>query len=393
MPAAVLRVAVVFEYPVLNGGEHSMLAVMDQLHGRAVDFCALAPATGPLSAALNQRGIACRPWHVVDRAGQRLSRSDLIGRLVDFAASSGVDVVHANSLSMSRVLGAAAARIRQPCCGHLRDILRLSRGAVADLNGNTRLLAVSQATRAFHTQQGVDPQRIDVLYNGVDCSRFQPRPRNERLRAELGAGPDSLLVLQIGQVSLRKAQDVYVAAAVRTAVQCPRMQFVMVGQRHSQKRESIEFEQSLVRQVAAAGLEHRIQFLGRRDDIPQLMNSSDVLVHTARQEPLGRVLLEAGASGLPIVATHVGGTREIFPDASSAIVVPPDDVQAVSTTLEELADSLQHRSRLATAARQQVCQRFAAEQSATALHACWRSLAAGQCPSADSDSPAAEGLL
>lgn len=393
MPSAPLRVAVVFEYPALNGGEHSMLAVMDELHPRAVEFCALAPAAGPLFAALKQRGISCQPWHVVDRSGQRLSRSELTRRLVDFAASTGVDIVHANSLSMSRMLGAAASRITQPCCGHLRDILRLSRGAVADLNGNTRLLAVSQATRTFHTQQGVDPQRVDVLYNGVDCSRFQPRPRNASLRAEFGAGPDSLLVLQIGQISLRKAQDVYVAAAVRTAVLCPQMQFIVVGQRHSQKRESIEFEQSLMRQVEAAALQHRIQLLGRRDDIPQLMNSSDVLVHTARQEPLGRVLLEAGASGLPIVATGVGGTREIFPDASSAIVVPPDDIEAISTTLVQLADSHRKRSRLAAAARQRVCERFVSQQSATALHACWQSLTAGQCPSADPESSAAEGLL
>jgi glycosyltransferase involved in cell wall biosynthesis len=368
-----------------------MLSAMDVLRPQGVDFTVLAPDTGPLSRELDQRGINRHALEMYDRSGQRRSRATLVERIVEFAATSGADLVHANSLSMSRVLGASAAAIDVPCCGHLRDIVKLSRSAVDDLNGNALLLAVSQATRSFHIQQGVDPRRLRVMYNGVDCSLFRPRDGDGALRRELDVGSRDLLVLQIGQISLRKAQDVYVEAAVGCITACPQMHFVLVGERHSQKSESIEFEQSLIRRIDAAGLNHRFHRLGRRDDIAHLMNDCDILVHTSRQEPLGRVLLEAGASGLPIVATHVGGTSEIFPDESSAIIVAADDPEAISSRLVRLADNPSLRQRLAAGARQRVCDHFEVQRSAGALRSCWESLISGQSAADKSDAPS-EGL-
>ena len=96
------------------------------------------------------------------------------------------------------------------------------------------------------------------------------------------------------------------------------MHWLIVGERTSNKDESRNFESGLRSTAAQPPLAGRVHFLGSIADVPRLMTECVLLVHAARQEPLGRVLLEAAASGLAVVATDVGGTREIFPTALTA---------------------------------------------------------------------------
>ena len=156
--------------------------------------------------------------------------------------------------------------------------------------------------------------------------------------------------------------------------------------------ESIEFEQAWMRRIEVAGLQQRFHMLGRRSDIAQLLNDCDILVHTSRQEPLGRVLLEAGASGLPVVATNVGGIREIFPVDSMASMIAPDDPAALEAELVRLADNPGLRQRLGLAARRQVAEAFDVQSAANALRSCWNSVIARQSAGGDSDSSSTDLL-
>ena len=112
----------------------------------------------------------------------------------------------------------------------------------------------------------------------------------------------------------------------------------------------------------------RVHFLGVRDDVPRILNELTLLVHPARQEPLGRVLLEAAAAGLAVVATDVGGTREIFPpESAAACLVPPDDVQAMSAAIGRLLGDAAERRRLAENARRRVEEAFDLKRAVAGL--------------------------
>jgi glycosyltransferase involved in cell wall biosynthesis len=90
-----------------------------------------------------------------------------------------------------------------------------------------------------------------------------------------------------------------------------------------------------------------------------LLNELTILVHPSRQEPLGRVLLEAAAAGAPIIATNVGGTAEIFPpNSEAAILVPPNDPAAIAAAMEELLQDAEKRGQLRQAARRRAEQAF-----------------------------------
>lgn len=342
-----------------------MLAAIDVM-GDRVEPVLLGPSTGAFAEAVRERGLEFFPCDSIDQQGRRLSQEVRREQLAQAIQKIRPTVVHANSLSMARLVGPVAKSLGVASLGHLRDILRLSTRAVDDLNCNTRLLAVSQATRTFHVNQGLDPMRTDVLYNGVDLDRFQPRPPSGYLRRELKLPMNARLIVTIGQIGLRKAPDLVPDVAARVLQHVPETYFLMVGSRWSEKEESRQLEADL--EEASTRLRHRIRLLGIRSDVERILNDVDLLFHPARQEPLGRVLLEAAASGTPVVATDVGGTREIFPpETDAAVLVEKDDTASMATAIIDLLNDETRRASLAQNARRWAETHFDVRLSAEGL--------------------------
>ena len=362
------RVLIVCEYPTLNGGEHSMLSVLEGTRRAGFEIVVATPAAGPLAESLSAEGVQVLSLRMTDSGGKRLPRQTLENRLRSIIKSCRPALVHANSLAMSRLSGPVVERLGNASIGHLRDILGLTPAAVADLNRHTRLLAVSHATRDYHVAAGLDQKKTFVLHNGVDLARFRPRGPSGYLHRELNLPPSAPLVAAIGQISLRKGLDVLVEAAAMVASKLPCVHFLIVGGRHSQKQEAQELEAVLRRKAGQAMLAGRCHFLGVRTDVDRLLNELTLLVHAACQEPLGRVLLEAAAAGTAVLATDVGGTSEIFPNgASEARLVPPGDVAALASAMVEILEDEPLRRRLAAAARHRAEEAFDAQAAGRGL--------------------------
>ena len=358
------RVALLSEFGSLNGGEHSLLALIPEIRARGFEPVALAPKQGRLAAALAGHQVPHVAFSIRD------DRSTTIDRLARAFDHTGATLLHANSLSMGRLAGRLARATGHPTTSHLRDILNLSDAAISDLNANRRLLAVSQATRNHHVAAGLDAERTRVVFNGVDPNRFRQRETGRGwLRRELGITRPGLLVATIGQVGLRKALDVLADAATRVRVA---VDYLVIGERYSNKDESVAFETSVFERFLEAEPTGHLHRLGYRTDIAEILSEIDLLVHPARQEPLGRVLLEAAASGCAILATDVGGTPEILSDNETALLVPPDDAEALATAIDRLAADEPLRRRLGTAAREDVVARFTIDAAAEGLTAAWQ---------------------
>lgn len=342
------------EYATLNGGEQSMLSTLSGVRAAGFRPIVACPAVGLLAESLGRLGIEVLPFSCFDGGGTRLPLAELRAELAKVIRNVQPDLFHANSLSMGRLSGPVAAESGAPSIAHLRDIVRLGPQAVKDLNCHRRLLAVSAATRRYHVFQGLEAEKTFVLYNGVDWERFRPRKPTGLLHRELQLPPEAKLIAAIGQIGLRKGQEVFLDAAEKLVERWPDVHFLLVGERCSAKGESRDHEAGLY--AAALGpLAGRLHFLGFRPQIELLLSELTILVHPARQEPLGRVLLEAGAAGVPIIATEVGGTAEIFPpESEAAILVPPNDPGAIAAAMEELLHDEEKRRRLGLAARRRI---------------------------------------
>ncbi|MBM4092480.1 MAG: glycosyltransferase family 4 protein [Planctomycetes bacterium] len=379
------RVLTLCEYGSLNGGERSFLAAAERLVGDGFEFLVAAPDAGPLRIALQHAGLDHVPFACHDGSGARRPHSALRAELHRLISRTRPGLIHANSLSMSRLAGPVTRQSHRPAIGHLRDIIRVSRAAIGDLNSHTRLLAVSEATRTWYVSEGLDRHKTFVAHNGVDLHQFRPRAPSGYLHAELGIPVSAILIGSIGQIGPRKGTDLFVEAAKTVACQAcadahkeaEGVHFLVVGKRYSEKAESREFEARARCEASRPPLRGRLHFLGVRPDVAPLLNELTLLVHAARQEPLGRVLLESAAAGVAIVATDVGGTREIFPeDRQAAVLVAPDSPGDLAAAMLHLLAAPARRRELAQAARQRAQAAFDAEIAARRLAAHYRDVVA-----------------
>lgn len=363
-----MRVLVFCEFASLNGGERSLLEAVRRIPVKHIQVTVAAPAAGPLADALRHYELEHLPLDTINELGVRCSRPQLHQLIAERIAESRAQLVHANSVSMSRLVGPVARRLNVPSIGHLRDMIRLSKAAIADIGRHCRLLAVSGATLDWYVNAGLTESKVRVVYNGVDLERFQPRPTQGVLHRSLDIPPKSHLVTGVGQIGMRKGVDLYVEAAAKIAALRPDVHFLYVGKRYSRKDEAVTFERNVLRAATRGPLNGRFHFLGVRDDVELVLNETTLYVHAARQEPLGRVLLEAGAAATAIIATDVGGTKEIFSTSSGcAELVPPESSSVLATAIEKLLNAPHSRRTMGSNARRRVASAFDAEDAARAL--------------------------
>ncbi len=363
---------VVFEFDTLNGGENSMLAALSLLIESQWQIIAALPCRAASSASSHQvldqtltgqlinLGIETISLSTHQDDGTRKSQDQYRDDFAEILNQQRPNVVLCNSLSTSRLCGPVTARGNIRAAGYLRDIIKLSCKAVEDINQLDRIIAVSHATMDFHVEQAMEAQKIRVVYNGVELEQFHPRlralPQMADLKASLGIPKESPVVLYVGQIGMRKGIDVLVKAFNLLLETVPESHLLIVGQRHSQKQEAIDYERQALLASAESG---RVHWLGRRCDVAELMAISDVLLHPARQEPLGRVLLEAAASGLPIVTTLVGGSPEILGcNESFDLLCHKDDAAAMATRVGELLTNETIRQAVSLELRNLAVRRF-----------------------------------
>ncbi|MCA9029605.1 MAG: glycosyltransferase family 4 protein [Planctomycetaceae bacterium] len=357
-----LRIGILCEYPTLNGGEHSLLTVLDEL-GTSLRPIAICPESGPLADAFRWRDVKVYPLPVGP------NRTALLQELL---RQLPIDIVHANSLRMSRTLGQLAPSLPQKCTGHVRDIMGLKQAALHDLSQLDSLICVSAATAEGLTEQGYDSPNLAVITNGIDLYRFRPGPKTGLLHRELGIDESVRLVANIGQICLRKGQDRFVRAATEIGQQRPDVHFVHCGSRHSMKPETVEYDEKLDDAFAEAGMQGRWHRLGQRTNIVDILREVDVLLHTAQQEPFGRVLLEASACEIPIVATNVGGTADIVIPQETGLLVGRDDPADMAHAVLTYLNEEEFARRMASNARQRCIDHFSIANCARRTLDEWR---------------------
>ncbi len=377
------KVLVLAEYGWRNGGENSWIAVAKLLIERGWVFFVACPPLSELSNMLEAEGFATVGWNVSDENGDRKSQAQIRLELANLICEIQPALVHCNSLATARLAGPVTDALDLPALGYLRDIIHLSRQAIDDINLLASIIAVSQATRTFHTDQGICPEKTQVIHNGVNLDEFYPQAATGNLHAELQIPKQNRLITCIGQIGMRKGTDTVIKSFLELANTFADIDLLIVGMRNSGKEEAVEFERHCRQLTESSGTQHRIHWLGRRADVSKILSESSLLLHGARQEPLGRVLLEAAASGCPFVATDVGGTKEIVQGGGCDFLIVSADAVAemVITAQVLLQDEFLIRA-TGRRLRHIAVSNFDAKMSAGKLHRTYANLVFGNQASA-----------
>jgi len=162
---------------------------------------------------------------------------------------------------------------------------------------------------------------------------------------------DDLLVVMVANMNIGiKGHDTLIQSAPKICDAIPNVRFVIVGD--GALRPSIE------QSIAASALKSYFHFLGRRNDIPEILAACDMAVLSSYAEGLPNAVLEYLAAGLPTIATSVGGIPEIIEEGISGILVPPMQPEILSNTMISLLRNSELRNKLAMAGRNRVIRQF-----------------------------------
>jgi L-malate glycosyltransferase len=308
-------------------------------------------AEGPLRARLEQAGV--EPWSC--GGGSFLSPRFVptVLHLARRMRALGVDLLHSFDF-YSNILAIPAARLaRVPVIiASQRDLGELRpryqhRVHATVLNLATHVLVNStavaerlQGTRAARTG------RLSVIYNGVDVARFAP--------PDAGAPDERTVVGVLANLRPYKGLRQLVEAAAHVIRTIPRTRFEIWGD--GPLRPELEAR------IQALGLGYAIRLNGATKAPEDALRRCHVFVHPSLSEASSNVVLEAMATGLPVVATTAGGTPVLVEQDRSGLLVPPGDARALAQALVSVLNDSALAARLATAARARAVTEFAMER-------------------------------
>jgi glycosyltransferase involved in cell wall biosynthesis len=242
--------------------------------------------------------------------------------------------------------------------------------------GVDRYLAVSREIADELVERlGWPAAKIEVVYNAVDLARIEVEAP-PGMRGELGGGGQGPLVLTPARLDAQKGHRTLFEAIP----QVPDATFVLAGE--GPERERLE---ALAAQL---GISDRVRFLGRREDVPELLAACDVFALPSLYEGSSLAVLEAMAAGIPIVSSAIGGTEELVEDGRSGLLVAPGDAEALAAALRRVLGDPGLRKSLAGHARERVEAGLTREATADQVTGVYRELL-GEVSSADGPLPEA----
>jgi glycosyltransferase involved in cell wall biosynthesis len=221
-----------------------------------------------------------------------------------------------------------------------------------------RLVAVSEYARRALLREGVPASKVVTIHNGVPLGRYQRAARGH-LREPLGLPMNAPLVGILGRFTPWKGQEFFLELAREWIRTRPEGHFLLIGQAFNDEQD---FEQHL-RRAAACSPGGRIHFVPFQENVVATLSDLDVLVHAStRPEPFGRVLIEAMAVGVPVLAARAGGVPEIMNDDVEGLLATPGNLGEYRTQLEHLLGDAAFARSLADAAQRAVKRRFTIER-------------------------------
>lgn len=220
------------------------------------------------------------------------------------------------------------------------------------------LVAVSEDVRGaiLDTMPGIPPDKITVVANCVDIDRYGISEERERFRRALGFGDSDHLMTAVATFKRQKGHRTLLGAAAKVMPRFPRLKMLLVGD--GDLREAMETL------TAVEGLDDQIHFLGARQDVPEILAASDSFVLPSLWEGLPMALIEAMATGLPIIATDVSGTRDVMVPGETGLLVPPGDSESLAQAVEMLLNDPARGRRMGAAARRQVTALYGSHKQA-----------------------------
>ncbi len=336
---------------IVGGMENYVERLIENLPADRFAITALCPFESPFTERLRARDIEVLvtpmpedpPWSSIQMT-------------CAMVRAGAIDLLHAH-LPNAHVLAGIAGRLTgKPVLatlhGHRLGVLDLE----VHRNAGTHLSVVCRQSYFHALGLGVSAGQLSCNPNGVDTEAFKPRPRPvDGLRASLGIPASARVVGFLGRLSPEKGPEVFLRAALLARARLADVHFVFVGDG--------PLAPTLRDSIARFKLGDRVHLAGLRRDVASVLNDIDVLVSSSHSEAMPLAVMEAMASGLPIVATRVGGVPDMIDQGESGWLVTPNDFEEIAQRLQQILATPGELARMGAAARRRAVEKMALAES------------------------------
>ena len=287
-------------------------------------------------------------------------------RLRSLLRRGGFDVLNTNSRRDTLLAGVAGRLAGTPLIVRTRHLAKRVGSLLSYTGVPHRVCTSSEFVRGLLLAKGVDPSHVRVVYPCIQAG-YCAAVRTGALRAELGLAPDDIVVGCVAVMRAEKGHRDLIEAMEPLLQDLPAVHLVLVG------GGSPGFEQ-ISTLVTSHGLGSRVHLLGARSDVVRLMPDFDVFALATHMEAAGMVFAEAGACGVPVVGSRVGGVPEMVDAGRSGVLVPVGDISGLREAIRTFVLDAGLRERMGAAGRAFCCEggRFSPATMAEDLESAYR---------------------
>jgi len=384
-----VRVLYVNHTAAVSGAERSLLTLLAALPADVE--ATLACPEGDLAGAAGAVGVAhvpiaatagslrLHPLHTPVALAAMTRASHQVGGA---ARAARAQIVHANSVRAGLEV-ALAPTAGAPRVTSVRDCLPpvAATRATMRLIARRSLVVANSAYTAATVTAAAPTAQVTVVHPAIDAAAFDPaRMDRGALRERLGAPAGRALLGVVAQLTPWKGQDTAIAALGALVREGVDAELLLVGSAKftagATRFDNRAYVERLHAQVARESLGERVRFLGERDDAADVIRALDVLLLPSHEEPFGRALLEAMALEVPVLATGVGGSRELVRDGEDGYLVAPGDAAEWARAAARVIADPEQARRMGAAGRRRILTSFDVAQHVAATLAIYERLLA-----------------
>ena len=350
-----LKILFIHGITEIGGAERELLLILSELPSLGYQPVVACPAQGPLVQELDRRkiehhAIAMPPWRKLLAYPKRASAVRVLREVI---MTKRPLVLHVNDIWWVPQTLRAVAGFRIPIVAHVRQEIDPPKVRRYELNEVDRVFPVSRQIQRSLEAGGVLPERLRVLYSGLDLGAVPVQADGRQIRHQFGIPVDVPLIGTVGNLFPRKGYEVMLQALPTILKSLPELHYLIVGSGNA------TYEARLRSLVKELGVATRVHFAGFQDPVYSCLAAIDLYVHPALTEGFGIAVLEAMAMRKPVVATATGGLPEIVQDGETGIVVLPGDPDALAQSVSELLQDSARCRQLGEAGRTRVATHFA----------------------------------
>ena len=381
------------QFPQIGGGETILLSLLKKLDRTSLEPILIIPQTGELSKQLAKNQIKHYilnlPPYTVRTFFVPGTSPTAIYRLIKLGKRISPDLIHINHLTQAVYGGLLGKLLKIPVVATAHgpwDTVYFYQDLITNLLVDKILANTPPTARALLARKIISPDKIQVIPFGIDTASFKPATRYQVLatRKALGLPKESFVITIVGRLDPVKDHLTYFKAAAIIEKKIKNAHFFIVGSKlgdfsgsppvgEAEQKNSYQYQiKDFLKKKPR--LAQKVTFSGFVQDMPQVYHATDVLVSTSISESFGLSILEAAASGLPIVATFSGNLQSIVKNNLNGFLVPPKNPEMIAEQVFRLFRKQSQRKVSRCAARAYVQKEFPLEKYVKTVEALYLNL-------------------